>query len=165
MPNHVINKIIFDKQHADQVFEICPSGTLDFNRLVPMPLHVYRGDCTQEDDTDFKWTWYNWSIENWGTKWNAYEGSIKIEGDKAIVLFRTAWSVPYPIISAFANRFNICFEHKYFDEGEGFWGVEKWGFDEFNREHIHRTIKRRSFEEDKKSLGIELWGKGWFEEE
>lgn len=34
-------------------------------------------------------TWYGWSCNNWGTKWNAYEGYI-IDDDE--IEFQTAWS-------------------------------------------------------------------------
>lgn len=35
--------------------------------------------------------WYDWSIQNWGTKWNAHETDIKDN----VILFDTAWS-PVP---------------------------------------------------------------------
>lgn len=42
--------------------------------------------------------WYRWSINNWGTKWNAYDATIhRCEDDHAIVTFSTAWSTPDPI--------------------------------------------------------------------
>lgn len=41
-------------------------------------------------------TWYEWAIENWGTKWNAYEVTYyNWESDEAIeVKFQTAWAPP-----------------------------------------------------------------------
>jgi hypothetical protein len=39
--------------------------------------------------------WYSWSLEKWGTKWNAYQ--IEARGDGAI-RFQTAWSAPLPVI-------------------------------------------------------------------
>ena len=34
-------------------------------------------------------TWYYWCCENWGTKWNAYDGYIY---DDDTIVFETAWS-------------------------------------------------------------------------
>lgn len=37
--------------------------------------------------------WYEWSIENWGTKWNG--GDTVVDSD--IIEFQTAWSTPVPV--------------------------------------------------------------------
>ncbi len=47
-------------------------------------------------------TWYEWSIDNWGTKWNAYYQSK--ESDDAI-RFDTAWAAPIPVILELSKRF------------------------------------------------------------
>ena len=59
------------------------------------------------------------------------------------------------MISAFANKFGIPFEHRYFDEGSNFWGIEDW---EIEHRLLCRTKKRRLSEEDRKALCIELKG-------
>ncbi len=62
-------------------------------------------------------TWYRWSIENWGTKWNAYNTHT---GDDNTVAFQTAWSNPRPIISKLAEVFpDITFRHSWADEDFG----------------------------------------------
>lgn len=47
-------------------------------------------------------TWYDWSCNNWGTKWNAARTKI-INSD--IIQFETAWSVPEPIIIKLSKMF------------------------------------------------------------
>lgn len=47
-------------------------------------------------------TWYGWSRENWGTKWDAYESEVDANGR---VVFETAWSTPFPVIVALSKRF------------------------------------------------------------
>lgn len=43
-------------------------------------------------------TWYDWCVENWGTKWNSYDVFYTAGGDDYIVIqFDTAWSWPTPI--------------------------------------------------------------------
>jgi hypothetical protein len=42
--------------------------------------------------------WLDWSCNNWGTKWNSYNGEIIFEDDNKIVMqFYTAWCPPIPI--------------------------------------------------------------------
>lgn len=61
-------------------------------------------------------TWYDWSIANWGTKWNAWD----CEWVDDELIFYTAWSAPMPIIEAFAKKFySIDFEHHFADEDLG----------------------------------------------
>jgi hypothetical protein len=38
--------------------------------------------------------WYNWSVENWSTKWDAAYTHFAITDDEAVVTFNTAWSPP-----------------------------------------------------------------------
>lgn len=156
MPNHVTNKISFEATHAEHVFSsVCTEGLLDFNKLIPKPPHIYRGSLSSEDEKDFTCNWLDWSNENWGTKWSAYNGSCNVVDGMAVITFDTAWSVPYPVLSAFSNRFNVPFEHRYFDEGHGFWGIETWkSVDGI----VKRTGKRKSNLEDKKALCVELKG-------
>ena len=156
MPNHVTNKLTFDATEAQRVFaDCCPDGRFDFNALIPQPLQMYRGDLSGEDDEDFKCNWGTWNCENWGTKWNAYDCKCEVIDGKAVITFYTAWSVPYPVISAFANKFGAPFEHRYFDECGNFWGIEEWSHE---RGTFHRTKKQKSRAEDYKSLSIELNG-------
>lgn len=39
-------------------------------------------------------TWYEWSLANWGTKWNAYHFTygVSSDGKEVVFLFDTAWS-------------------------------------------------------------------------
>lgn len=61
-------------------------------------------------------SWYNWSIDNWGTKWNAYSQSKK--GNT--ITFQTAWSVAEPVIAALSERFkHNTFSVTYADEDIG----------------------------------------------
>ena len=44
-------------------------------------------------------TWYEWSVENWGTKWDMYE----IDCDKNVLTFQTAWRTPVEWYKEFAK--------------------------------------------------------------
>lgn len=157
MPNHVTNKIIFAADKADEVFSaVCPGGKFDFGTLVPSPPNLYHGDLSSIDETDFPLNWNSWNRENWGTKWNCYEQSCGIENGMAYIQFDTAWSAPYPIMAAFCNRFKIPFEHRYFDEGHNFWGIDVWARDSHDPDRIVRAHKYFNDEDDFDALCIEL---------
>lgn len=160
MPNHVTNKIEFevgsDVEAEQMVAELTKDGCVDFNALIPRPLHIYRESTTGNDDKDFGAnTWHEWNSANWGTKWNAYNGKVEHEAGtgKVVLTFDTAWRVPYPFIIAFANkygsRFLAGFTHKYFDEGHNFWGQDEW-------EGELRKRRERDNEDMKRALCIEL---------
>lgn len=61
--------------------------------------------------------WYNWSIANWGTKWNAYQQSkLTPESTK----FETAWSTPFPVMCKLSEMFpELSLEIYYADEDIG----------------------------------------------
>jgi hypothetical protein len=62
-------------------------------------------------------TWYEWHIENWGTKWGAYQQE---EIEPNILQFQTAWSCPLKILEALTAKFpEIEFVVKYADEDIG----------------------------------------------
>ena len=166
MPNYVMNKIIFAAEHAENIMAICsPEGQFDFETLIPTPLSVYRGGLSKDDNIDFPQKWHSWNVENWGTKWNSCDTWIEVHGEVAHIKFLTAWSCPYPIIVAFANKFNISFEYKYLDECNNFWGIEKWGSHVDSPEVIQRLEKKYSHDEDLVPLCIELAGYDPREEE
>ena len=68
-------------------------------------------------------TWYDWSIANWGTKWNCYgyHDYTSRDFDGCTVEFQTAWSYPDPIIAALAEKYpDLHFEVKWADEDFGY---------------------------------------------
>lgn len=54
--------------------------------------------------------WYDWSVDNWGTKWNVLSEDIEITlKDKEVleISFQTAWSPPFPIFEEITKKFSI----------------------------------------------------------
>lgn len=128
MPNHITNVIELQTEDFEKVKdEVMTNGRFDFEKLIPMPLDVYRGSVSLLEEKDFPKNWYNWSIDHWGTKWNAYDTCVEKEGKETKLSFLTAWGTPDPVIVAFANKTQVPFQYKYFDEGHGFFGHDAWG--------------------------------------
>lgn len=64
--------------------------------------------------------WNSWSVEHWGTKWNArFDEDDEMRNMKSdtMIFFTTAWDPPIPILNTLACRFpKISFMLEYFDE-------------------------------------------------
>ena len=62
-------------------------------------------------------TWYDWCVEEWGTKWNCHEYRLE---DSDRCTFETAWTHPGPIIEALSRQHpQLAFEVRYADEDLG----------------------------------------------
>jgi hypothetical protein len=144
MPNHVKNvwKIKhIDPKNLDTVLNkiavkhtIPYSGKdeyiMDFDLIIPEPRIIQ--DCPKrfrmnksshaEKLPGREWfNWYDWHIDNWGTKWNAYDGYTIVGKSCITLVFNTAWSFPEPIARQVAEILkDYDIEIKYADEDWGF---------------------------------------------
>lgn len=134
MPNHVDNiiKISGTKESVDRVMDrifvtedyiqeikkrnegldekfqisIPNIGGLSFNRLVPKPTNVFRGEISDFEEQQYEDE--NWNISNWGTKWDAYNVKHYKSSDKALrIFFTTAWSPPIYYLEKLAE---VCIQ-------------------------------------------------------
>ena len=63
--------------------------------------------------------WYDWQVNNWGTKWNPSEVYWGETND--FVSFNTAWSTPFPILLKLSKKFpKAKFIIEYADEDFGY---------------------------------------------
>jgi len=131
MPNWIHNAITLegdrDKLDAFQQKLKGENGSVDFNRIVPMPPHsdtFYADGPLGETERERygKHNWYDWSMEHWGTKWNACEPHLS-QGKRLSYDFYTAWDAPRPLIepiTALAQSLGLTMRWECRDEG----GVE-----------------------------------------
>lgn len=68
-------------------------------------------------------SWYEWNIEHWGTKWEAYDYEMRSHmPGEFIFKFETAWDPPRPILAKLAEMWpELRIETKSVDEGGGAW--------------------------------------------
>lgn len=113
MPNHITNIVSFNDIPYEKTKEILEAikndefgiGSIDFNKIIPMPEHIFRGNLgTEEREKYGRDNWYDWSISNWGSKWNGYDFSPYDEGNNSIE-FHTAWSTVPQVISALSEKY------------------------------------------------------------
>lgn len=63
-------------------------------------------------------SWSDWSLRNWGTKWNGYS----VEFHANIIGMNTAWSPPGAVIEELARLMHEDIRMTYVDEAYEFWG-------------------------------------------
>jgi len=141
MPNHISNRLTFhcSEEQAAKVLAVIGTtnedGTrnlFDFNTLIPYPEHFAKADREayewEKAHPEKPWSpgrpkdgfnqgGYEWRIEHWGTKWNAYAHE---QLSPTVLYFETAWSAPEPVMDALAARFpDVPFMLEYADEDIG----------------------------------------------
>jgi hypothetical protein len=139
MPNHISNRLQIksfddDWKKDNEAFEKLQglmktdNSLFDFNVLIPYPQHWREADDAHDEarKAGIKWSdlpadgynhgGYEWCIDNWGTKWGAYDIGIDYEE----IYFQAAWSTPLPIWREISKRFpDMQVVVEYADEDRG----------------------------------------------
>lgn len=104
MPNYVTTVLTADKEVLDSLAG--ENGEVDFSSVIPMPENIFRGYLGEKEMIEHRENnWYDWSVNNWGTKWNAKSLSGEPRIDDTVVRFETAWAHPFPVIDALSQKF------------------------------------------------------------
>lgn len=126
MPNYVMNRLQLDGENdAVRVVREFIRGDggcqIDFNKIVPVPPHIYTGNLGEEHRKLFGTdTWYDWCPKYWGTKWNAICNNDAEKCTDDTIFFQTAWCGVIKLIYLLACRFpNIIFTYEFADEDFG----------------------------------------------
>ena len=116
MPNHITIVINAPEEVIAALVDQEAERVVDFNRLVPQPENIEKGDCSGKHAPGVV-CWYEWNVKYWGTKWNAYGEEVRSPTE---LKFETAWSHPVPIIQALHNRFpSATIDVRFADEDLG----------------------------------------------
>ncbi len=105
MPNWCNNTMTITHKDADVIDNLMALIRADederlFQHIKPMPEELR--DTTSPDDSP---NWYDWSVSNWGTKWDACSMSWHQHDDHTVSFdFDTAWSPPFGIYEALAEQ-------------------------------------------------------------
>ena len=117
MPNWTENDVTFickTKEGAEQLKLLLESKRekFDFNNIIPMPIEL-QGTVSGSENSKPDWqieqskeliekyghdNWYSWSIDKWGTKWNAVESEVSQTENVLTYSFNTAWDAPRQIV-------------------------------------------------------------------
>ena len=140
MPNWCYNRVSVYSENTDQVTELFDifNNPEPFNALIPSPKW---SETPNEDgelpvieehkDSDGKVLftthkfpksgktddrWYDWQIQNWGTKWEPADLSVEQCEQEVELTFNTAWSPPEAICRAIRERYPDCSVSWFYDE-------------------------------------------------
>lgn len=65
--------------------------------------------------------WFDWNIDNWGTKWDAHDPYVETTDDEIMLEFQTAWTTPKPVFLKLAEQYpDLMINIDYADEDMGF---------------------------------------------
>ena len=123
---NTLNKIRSFIQSDDNKF--------DFDKIIPMPDYIYRGNLGSEEQKIYgKNNWYDWSYENWGTKWNSLDVECDEFEDSLEYSFYTAWCSCEPVIKALAAMYpDARIDYSYYESGDCFCGKREYENGEMN---------------------------------
>lgn len=135
MPNWCMNNvtIIVEPAYAEHVKDLLKDDEnfFNLNKIHPRPT-VTNPTTGQEEAAP---NWYEWSIENWGTKWdvdcNEFEEDVVLTsaGEMTMLLysFDSAWAPPLAAMEKLSVLIPYAFIHIAFDEpGMDFSGAYAW---------------------------------------
>ena len=145
MPNHCYNKVTIsvgdaDGQNLKVLVDTLKSEEnqtdFDFNAILPMPPELENVDWSEAEEMNdiirarYKKqhgsdNWYDWRVNNWGTKWNSYSCElVEQEDDYVVYTFDTAWGPPTGVIEALREQCPDFSISAFFDEP----GMEEAGY-------------------------------------
>lgn len=98
-------------------------SAISFNNFIPIPTEDYWD--YKDEEGKLHQNWYGWNIENWDTKWDAYDVDFEQDasGLTATYRFTTAWSPPMKVYEAIAHQFPNLKIWLDYEEEQG-WGGE-----------------------------------------
>lgn len=112
MPNWTTNRVTgLTREQISPYISKNEDGAeyLDFEKIVPMP-------------SEAEINWYEWRIENWGTKWNSKNSDdlFDLIDETGELYFETAWNAPLPIIRKLSEILGCEIEIIFGDECYGY---------------------------------------------
>ena len=129
MPNWVTNRVTFNGSKEslrvvrETVFDHESKNPFSLNAIRPMPDYIYKGNVGRDEFEKYgKNNWYDWSVENWGTKWDVDSPEVIIDRDDELeYVFQTAWSTPARAMEYLRGRIpkDVSFKVVYADEDLG----------------------------------------------
>jgi hypothetical protein len=98
---------------------------LTMKSTIPMPDYIYQGDLGEQEQKQYgENNWYDWSRNNWGTKWDVEGTLIYQDNNRLEYEFLSAWAPPTVWLQKVSRLFpDLYFELKYVEEGMDFSGI------------------------------------------
>ena len=132
MPNWCENRVCF--KHSDPTklaeLDVALREGKALQYLHPMPSELE--GTTAPSDTP---NWYDWCVNNWGTKWDVDAEVLHQEDCFVQYRFDSAWSPPISFLEKVCKDFpSLSFELEYYEPGMGYAGKAYFDNGEFSGE-------------------------------
>lgn len=163
MPNWCENHLSIAGKDVDmqKLLEVITIGEGEYSlleKLYPTPEELCIGDSSVGGQTPlmisnmekygFK-SWYDWNIENWGTKWSESDLSIgqsyTLSNDFGVIAFNfeTAWAPPLEAFDKISKDYpNLLFAIYYEEPGMAFCGKKVWALGEPKEEYQAELVSK-----------------------
>ena len=131
MPNWCNNSVTINgpKPVIDEIKTILDSDSAGLlNWMRPLP----------EDQKD---NWYDWCVNNWGTKWDIAEAFVgdDTEEDSIQFSFDTAWGPPIAAFRSWAEQDGrVTYRLTYMEPGMGFVGWDSYDGESFDEDYVEQ---------------------------
>ena len=113
MPNHTSNRLTMrgsnsevarfvNENKSEETDDVGSPIPLSFEKLVPTPPEMLESNDIKNGKMP---DWYNWRVENWGTKWDVSELDIEYDEEVLELTFSTAWSPPEGIMQELKDKY------------------------------------------------------------
>ena len=140
------------------------SGSISFEKIIPMPGNLYMGAISRDGTLPYaKNNWLDWSLANWGSKWDAYGFDNRPkETPDSTLWFLSANQPPHPVIQHLSEMFpDVVMEHLWADANLGY-GCGTCTYKAGQKiEECHPDYGRRAYEFSAKVLGVDLAEMGY----
>ena len=136
-------KQLWDDAHVGDDFGL-------LNAMVPMPKEL--DDTTKGTDGDAV-NWYDWRVQNWGTKWDVSDEGLEYvdNGDGTSTIegwFQSAWSPPVGAMHKLSQDWDSCYIQLMYEESGmcfvGCWDSEgaddHYEYSDFTSKNIRDNI-------------------------
>lgn len=134
MPNHVYTQMNVsgtEEQITNFAEKHFVEGQFSLQSFIPMPeeLENTTSPPTKRNPKLIKKfgadNWYDWKNNNWGTKWDTYDGDMDTPASEELTCnFQTAWNLPEPIFVIMAKLYpTMTFLIETVEEGGAFGGT------------------------------------------
>lgn len=154
------------ERHLENTDDATPVSMEDIAKNAEEELRAQNAEIGEEWELGIKaWqnivdygfpTWYEWSIANWGTKWNAYGQNENKDGNELqgkCIYLQTAWSAPHPVLQRLSEMYpDVRIEHMWAEEDLGCnCGQRIYFGGEMISEYIPDGLRATDF-------ALDLWG-------
>ena len=125
MPNHCHNRVEIygePEELAKIKKQVETKETLfDFTKIYPEPDYEkieVTPTFEKDEEDDFRMpSWWDWRVQNWGTKWNSYECDLELDDlDMLRYTFDTAWGPPVGVIDKLRELYPEVSVTAFYDE-------------------------------------------------